>query len=173
MLSSVWKFNFEVMTGTATRFLSLLLSCVALGSDTQGTYKEQNPLFVRHARGGKLESDVQKNRSIKPKIRWKAKKSPDVWQDPHRGLEVQQALILISDLRQTAGPLGPAVFLLPYFPPSPAPQGRCARSAGAKAGQCTESPFSGGNLPRRRGSVDTNGSSRPPRASPGRPPRGY
>ena len=50
MLSSVWKFNFEVMTRTATRFLSLLLSCVALGSDTQGTYKEQNLLFVHYAR---------------------------------------------------------------------------------------------------------------------------
>ena len=50
MLSSVWKFNFEVMTRTATRFLSLLLSCVALGSDTQGTYKEQNLLFVHYTR---------------------------------------------------------------------------------------------------------------------------
>ena len=96
MLSSVWKFNFEVMTGTATEFLSLLLSCVALGSDTQGTHKEQNLLFVRHARGRKLESGVQKNRSIKPKIRWKAKKSPDVWQGQHRALEVQQALISLT-----------------------------------------------------------------------------
>ena len=51
MLSSVCEFNFEVMTRTATRFLSLPLSCVALGSDTQGTHKEQNLLFVRHARG--------------------------------------------------------------------------------------------------------------------------
>ena len=41
----------KVNPRTATRFLSLLLSCVALGSDTQGTYKEQNLLFVRHARG--------------------------------------------------------------------------------------------------------------------------
>lgn len=41
----------EAMTRTATKFLSLLLSCVALGSDTQGTHKEQNLLFVRHARG--------------------------------------------------------------------------------------------------------------------------
>ena len=32
-------------------------------------------------------------RSIKPKIRWKAKKSPDVWQGWHQALEVQQALI--------------------------------------------------------------------------------
>ena len=94
MLSSVCEFNFEVKTRTATKFLSLLLSCVALGSDTQGTYKEQNLLFVRHARGGKLESDVQKNRGIKPKIRWKAKKSLDVWQGQHRALEVQQTLIL-------------------------------------------------------------------------------
>ena len=85
-----WKI--EVMTRTATKFLSLLLSCVALGSDTQGTHKEQNLLFVRHAREWKLESDVQKNRSIKPKIRWKAKKSPDVWQLCHQALEVQQAL---------------------------------------------------------------------------------
>ena len=41
----------EVIPRTATKFLSLLLSCVALGSDTQGAYKEQNLLFVRHARG--------------------------------------------------------------------------------------------------------------------------
>ena len=94
MLSSVSEFNFEVKTRTATRFLSLLLSCVALGSDTQGTHKEQNLLFVRHARGRKLESGVQKNRSIKPKIRWKAKGLPDVWQGQHQVLEVQQALIL-------------------------------------------------------------------------------
>ena len=93
MLSSVCEFNFEVKTRTATKFLSLLLSCVALGSDTQGTHKEQKLLFVRHARGRKLESGVQKNRSIKPKIRWKAKKSPGVWQDQHQTLEVQQALI--------------------------------------------------------------------------------
>lgn len=46
-----FEFDFEVMTRTATRFLSLPLSCVALGSDTQGTHKEQNLLFVRHARG--------------------------------------------------------------------------------------------------------------------------
>ena len=94
MLSSVCELNFEVKTRTATKFLSLLLSCVALGSDTQGTHKEQNLFFVRHAREWKLESDVQKNRSIKPKIRWKAKKSPDVWQGQHQALKVQQALIL-------------------------------------------------------------------------------
>ena len=99
MLSSVSEFNFEVKTRTATRFLSLLLSCVALGSDTQGTHKEQNLLFVRHARGRKLESGVQKNRSIKPKIRWKAKGLPDVWQGQHQVLEVQQALIsLIQEI---------------------------------------------------------------------------
>lgn len=50
MLSSESELNFEVKTRTATRFLSLLLSCVALGSDTQGTYKEQNLLFGRHTR---------------------------------------------------------------------------------------------------------------------------
>ena len=49
MLSSVCEFNFEVKTRTATKFLSLLLSCIALGSDTQGTHKEQNLLFVRNA----------------------------------------------------------------------------------------------------------------------------
>ena len=92
MLSSVCEFNFEVKTRTATKFLSLLLSCVALGSNTQGTHKEQNLFFVRHTRGWKLESDVQKKRSIKPKIRWKAKKSLDVWQGWHQALEVQQAL---------------------------------------------------------------------------------
>jgi len=32
------------------------------------------------------------NRSIKPKIRWKAKGLPDVWQGQHQALEVQQAL---------------------------------------------------------------------------------
>ena len=36
---------------------------------------------------------MRKNRSIKPKIRWKAKKSPGVWQGQHQTLEVQQALI--------------------------------------------------------------------------------
>lgn len=41
----------EVTPRTATKFLSLLLSCVALGSNTQGTHKEQNLLFVHHARG--------------------------------------------------------------------------------------------------------------------------
>lgn len=93
MLSSVSEFNFEVIPRTATKFFSLLLSCVALGSDTQGTHKEQKLLFVRHARGRKLESGVQKNRSIKPKIKWKAKELPDVWQGQHQVLEVQQALI--------------------------------------------------------------------------------
>ena len=86
-----WKI--EVTPRTATKFFSLLLSCVALGSDTQGTHKEQNLLFVRHARGRKLESGVQKNRSIKPKIRWKAKGLPDVWQGQHQVLEVHQAII--------------------------------------------------------------------------------
>ena len=86
----------EVITRTTTKFLSLLLSCVALGSDTQGTHKEQNLLFVRHARGRKLESGVQKNRSIKPKIRWKAKGLPDVWQGQHQVLEVQQAIKKLS-----------------------------------------------------------------------------
>ena len=47
---------------------------------------------MRHARGRKLESGVQKNRSIKPKIRWKEKGLPDVWQGQHQVLEVQQAL---------------------------------------------------------------------------------
>ena len=51
ILSSVFDSNFEVKTSTAARFLSLLLSCVALGSDTQGTYKEQNLFFVCYARG--------------------------------------------------------------------------------------------------------------------------
>ena len=96
MLSSVCEFNFEVKTRTATKFLSLLLSCVALGSNTQGTHKEQNLLFVHHAREWKLESDVQKNRSIKPKTRLKAKKWPDVWQGQHQVLEVQQALISLT-----------------------------------------------------------------------------
>ena len=48
---------------------------------------------MRHARGRKLESGVQKNRSIKPKIRWKEKGLPDVWQGQHQVLEVQQAII--------------------------------------------------------------------------------
>ena len=39
---------------------------------------------------------MQKNRIIKPKIRWKAKKSPDVWQGQHQTLEVQQALNLTA-----------------------------------------------------------------------------
>ena len=120
MLSSVCKFDFEVMTRTATKFLSLLLSCVALGSDTQGTHKEQNLLFVRHARGRKLESGVQKNRSIKPKIRWKAKELPDVWQGQHQVLEVQQALNVIRDKPNPPKPVGfggflYSVLILPYI----------------------------------------------------------
>lgn len=102
MLSSVCEFNFEVKTRTATKFLSLLLSCVALGSDMQGTHKEQNLFFVRYARGWKLEHDVRKNRSIKPKIRWKAKKSPGVWQGQHQTLEVLQALISLT--QEITGP---------------------------------------------------------------------
>lgn len=51
---------------------------------------------MRHARGRKLESGVQKNRSIKPKIRWKEKGLPDVWQGQHQVLEVQQALISLT-----------------------------------------------------------------------------
>lgn len=51
ILSSVCEFDFEVMTRTATKFLSLLLSYDALGSDRQGTHKEQNLFFVRYARG--------------------------------------------------------------------------------------------------------------------------
>ena len=39
---------------------------------------------------------MHKNRSIKPKIRWKAKKLPDVWQSQHQALEVQQALISLT-----------------------------------------------------------------------------
>jgi len=39
---------------------------------------------------------VQKKRSIKPKIRWKAKKSPDVWKGQYQALEVQQALIYLK-----------------------------------------------------------------------------
>jgi len=39
---------------------------------------------------------VQKNRSTKPKIRWKAKKLPDVWQGQHQAPEVQQALNFIK-----------------------------------------------------------------------------
>lgn len=50
---------------------------------------------MRHARGRKLESGVQKNRSIKPKIRWKEKGLPDVWQGQHQVLEVQQAIVII------------------------------------------------------------------------------
>jgi hypothetical protein len=36
---------------------------------------------------------VQKNRNIKPKIRRKAKKWPDIWRGQHQALKVQQALI--------------------------------------------------------------------------------
>lgn len=39
------------------------------------------------------------NRSIKPKIRWKAKGLPDVWQGQHQALEVLQALILFEMLK--------------------------------------------------------------------------
>ena len=68
----------------------------------------------------KLESDVRKNRSIKPKIRWKAKKSPGVWQDQHQTLEVQQALIsltpeiVFSPLSISTGELPVLIFLRPF-----------------------------------------------------------
>jgi hypothetical protein len=39
---------------------------------------------------------VRKNRSIKPKIRWKAKKLPDAWQGQHQVLEVQQEIVFSS-----------------------------------------------------------------------------
>ena len=63
---------------------------------------------------------MRKNRSIKPKIRWKAKKSPDVWQDPHRDLEVQQALNVIRDKPNPPKPVGfggflYSVLILPYI----------------------------------------------------------
>ena len=61
---------------------------------------------MRHARGRKLESGVQKNRSIKPKIRWKEKGLPDVWQGQHQVLEVQQALISIQNSSKTPKPCG-------------------------------------------------------------------
>ena len=117
---SICEFNYEVMTRTATKFLFLLLSCAALGSDTKGTYKEQNLLFVRHARGWKLESDAQKNHIIKPKIRRKAKKLPDVWQGPHRALKVQQALISLTQeiteyLLFMQHPKGCCFFFLKYL----------------------------------------------------------
>ena len=65
---------------------------------------------MRHARGRKLESGVQKNRSIKPKIRWKAKGLPDVWQGQHQVLEVQQAL-KFAVLHHTAKRLFGGIFL--------------------------------------------------------------
>jgi len=40
---------------------------------------------------------VQKNCNIKPKIRRKAKKSPDIWRGQHQALKVQQAIIDCSD----------------------------------------------------------------------------
>jgi len=56
---------------------------------------------------------VQKNRIIKPKIRWKAKKSPDVWQGQYQALEVQQALIgFTSPVYMFFSPEG---FALPGF----------------------------------------------------------
>jgi hypothetical protein len=39
---------------------------------------------------------VQKNCNIKPKIRRKAKKSPDIWRGQHQALKVQQALISLT-----------------------------------------------------------------------------
>ena len=55
----------------------------------------------------------RKNRSIKPKIRWKAKKYPDVWQGQHRALEVQQALIYPT-LHTWQFCFGRTAFLLPF-----------------------------------------------------------
>ncbi len=59
---------------------------------------------------------MQKNRSIKPKIRWKAKKSPDVWQGWHQALEVQQALIIVRLTKLP--PIRAAVFLRSFRAPS-------------------------------------------------------
>ena len=61
----------------------------------------------------KLESDVRKNRSIKPKIRWKAKKLPDAWQGQHQVLEVQQALNAKAHNAKAPEPFGSGAFLFP------------------------------------------------------------
>ena len=55
---------------------------------------------------------MQKNRSIKPKIRWKAKGLPDVWQGQHQVLEVQQAILAACD-DKTRRPLTDSVQVLP------------------------------------------------------------
>ena len=63
---------------------------------------------------------MQKNRIVKPKIRWKAKKTPDVWQLCHQALEVQQALIsliqeiVFSPLSISTGELPVLIFLRPF-----------------------------------------------------------
>ena len=66
---------------------------------------------MRHARGRKLESGLQKNRSIKPKIRWKAKGLPDVWQGQHQVLEVHQALIQLQKCSKSPETIGFRGFL--------------------------------------------------------------
>ena len=58
---------------------------------------------------------MQKNRIVKPKIRWKAKKSPDVWQLCHQALEVQQALNRIRFYQEWRKPRKTSVFRGFYF----------------------------------------------------------
>jgi hypothetical protein len=59
---------------------------------------------------------VQKNHIIKPKIRWKAKKSPDVWQGQHQTLEVQQAIIYsLKMLKKPGNTQFSGLFLYPKF----------------------------------------------------------
>ncbi|RGC54379.1 hypothetical protein DXA92_13410 [Agathobaculum butyriciproducens] len=59
---------------------------------------------------------MQKNRSIKPKIRWKAKKLPDVWQGQHQVFKVQQALIYsLIMLKKPGNTLFSGLFLYPKF----------------------------------------------------------
>lgn len=64
---------------------------------------------------------MRKNRSIKPKIRWRAKKSPDVWQRWHQALEVQQALSF-SVAFQNCRPTGR--HFSSFSPGAPSPMGR-------------------------------------------------
>lgn len=59
-----------------------------------------------------MEYDVRKNRSIKPKIRWKAKKLPDAWQGQNQVLEVQQALIYPNIVSKARDPLDPGLFFV-------------------------------------------------------------
>lgn len=82
----------EVTPRTATKFLSPLLPWAAI----RKAHIKSKTCFSCVMHEGENRIWCAKIRSIKPKIRRKAKKSPDVWQGWHQAFEVQQALIALT-----------------------------------------------------------------------------